>query len=308
MGETAEFDNPKWITWKSPTISGKAKADTSITLEMTDNETNNTCQVRHYNISCTNVDNSNVKEATFQSNEDLKLDNLNPETSYNCTGRIIHSIPGSGEFSTPFADYVVLETTAAPVKGTNTDDEEENDDEDATANVGQKVGDVEEDTKNDQDNAGSPVIPIVVVILLVALCLGGFVLWKKKSGFQPKDPEADNDANLSYRASTTAGTKSVEMDSSVLTDTEDEKEKENNAAKNGDNVISDVKEADVQKESQKNVNDEVVESSEAGEVGTDNTTAKVHLESQTESVEGTKPSEGTSGDEQTGDSTKVEQK
>merc|ERR1711915_364083 len=34
--ETAEFDNPKWITWKSPTISGKAKTDTSITLEMTD--------------------------------------------------------------------------------------------------------------------------------------------------------------------------------------------------------------------------------------------------------------------------------
>jgi len=162
--------------------------------------------------------------------------------------------------------------------------------------------------KNDQDNAGSPVMVIVVVILLVALFLGGFVLWKKKRGSQPKDPEADNDANLSYRASTTAGTKSVEMDSSVLTDTEDEKEKENNASKSGDNVITDVKEADVQEESQKNVNDEVVESSKAGEGGTDKTTAEVHLESQTESVEDTKPSEENSVVEQTDDSTKVEQK
>ena len=49
----------------------------------------------------------------FNSSEILMMENLLPETKYNCTGSIVHSIPGAGDLDTletPLADFVVVET------------------------------------------------------------------------------------------------------------------------------------------------------------------------------------------------------
>ena len=80
---------------------------------MTDNETGGECSVRHYNISCTEEGGQNAKKKMFNPNEKLVMEDLSEETKYNCTGRIVHTIPGAGEFDTfdtPFSNFIEIET------------------------------------------------------------------------------------------------------------------------------------------------------------------------------------------------------
>jgi len=110
--ETADFENPKWSTWKAPTLLGSGH-ETSITFNLTDNETGGECSVRHYNISCTEEGGKNTKEKMFNPNEKLEMEDLSEETKYNCTGRIVHTIPGAGDsntFDTPFSNFIEIKT------------------------------------------------------------------------------------------------------------------------------------------------------------------------------------------------------
>jgi len=110
--ETADFENPKWSTWKAPTLLGSGH-ETSITFNLTDNETGGECSVRHYNISCTEEGGKNTKEKMFNPNEKLVMEDLSEETKYNCTGRIVHTIPGAGDsntFDTPFSNFIEIKT------------------------------------------------------------------------------------------------------------------------------------------------------------------------------------------------------
>jgi len=113
--ETAEFKNPKWNSWKAPAISEQDKSSTSITFQITDLETDGECLVSHYNISCHDVDGEDTKEKVFRDNEELKIDDLLPETKYNCTGGIEHNIPGFGAFKTSWSESVIIETPSVPL-------------------------------------------------------------------------------------------------------------------------------------------------------------------------------------------------
>ena len=46
----------------------------------------------------------------FQPNEILVLKGLSPDTTFHCTGKIVHTIPGSEDLHTPWADTVIVET------------------------------------------------------------------------------------------------------------------------------------------------------------------------------------------------------
>jgi len=107
--ETADFENPKWNTWKAPTLQGTGH-EKSITFNLTDNETGGECSVRHYNINCTKEGEEDTKEKIFQPNEKLLFEDLSPETKYMCKGRIVHTIPGGGELETPLSDIVEVQT------------------------------------------------------------------------------------------------------------------------------------------------------------------------------------------------------
>ena len=111
--ETAEFSNPKWNTWKAPTLQSLDTASSTITFNITDNETGGECSVRHYNISCTEEGGQNTKKKIFNPNEKLVMEDLLEETRYNCTARIVHAIPGAGEFDTfdtPFSNFIEIGT------------------------------------------------------------------------------------------------------------------------------------------------------------------------------------------------------
>jgi len=110
--ETAEFKNPRWDSWKAPSLLVEDKSETSITLNITDLETEGECPVSQYDVSCYEVGVDAAAEKKVSEN--LKLENLMPETTYNCTARIVHMVSGSGRFETPWTDVVLIETAAIP--------------------------------------------------------------------------------------------------------------------------------------------------------------------------------------------------
>lgn len=110
--ETAKFENPRWNSWKAPSILVGEKSETSITLNITDLETDGECLVSHYNVSCYEADGD---DTLTKVSDGLTVNNLLSDTAYNCSARIVHTIPGSGNLETPWADYVIIETAAAPL-------------------------------------------------------------------------------------------------------------------------------------------------------------------------------------------------
>jgi len=110
--ETANFENPRWNSWKAPSILVEEKSETSITLNITDLETDGECLVSHYNTSCFEADGD---DTLAKVSAGLTVENLLPDTAYNCSARIVHTIPGSGNLETPWADYVIIETAATPL-------------------------------------------------------------------------------------------------------------------------------------------------------------------------------------------------
>lgn len=110
--ETAKFENPRWKSWKAPSILVGEKSETSITLNITDVETDGECLVSHYNTSCYEAAGDHT---VAKVSDGLTVDSLLPDTAYNCSARIVHTIPGSGNFETPWADYVIIETAATPL-------------------------------------------------------------------------------------------------------------------------------------------------------------------------------------------------
>ena len=193
--ETADFDNPKWNTWKAPTLHGSGH-ETSITFNMTDNETGGECSVRHYNISCTEEGREDKKEKMFNPNEKILMEDLLPETTYNCTGRIVHSIPGLGDLDTletPMADFIVVETavalepetTLAPKPDPELETPVVTKDNEAGNSEGQKADPVTHaNTEPDADGVVAGVV-IAIIIIIVLLVIGFWWKYKKNNG--PKD-------------------------------------------------------------------------------------------------------------------------
>jgi len=239
--ETADFSNPKWNTWKAPSLQSIQTSSSSITFNLTDNETGGECSVRHYNISCTEVGEEESKEKEFMSNEKLSLDGLLPETEYNCTGRIVHTIPGAGDFDTPWADFIVVETneaqltTLAPTPDLKQETDLVADDGDAGNSEGQTA---EAAPNSDPEpDADGVVAGISIAIVIVLILLGVGIWWKYKKSDGGKDPNDGLVPTLSYRASTTAGHKTVEMNSSVMTDTEEDVKEDTENGKTEETVI-----------------------------------------------------------------------
>jgi len=191
--ETAEFENPKWDTWAAPTILQTDNTSNSLTMELTDNETGGECLVRHYEISCTDMDGANTEDKMFQPNEELKLENLLAETTYNCTGRIVHTIPGVADFETPWSDAVVFETSAAPlpeptttlVPETETSTEEEQKKKKEDDNNEDAVDSMREKTEALEQSDSSIIIAIsIIAIIIVIVLAGGCYWWRTKKDFR----------------------------------------------------------------------------------------------------------------------------
>eukprot|EP00092_Neocalanus_flemingeri_P083526 GFUD01104849.1.p1 GENE.GFUD01104849.1~~GFUD01104849.1.p1 ORF type:complete len:807 (+),score=257.43 GFUD01104849.1:61-2481(+) len=241
--ETAEFENSQWNSWKAPSVSEKENTSTSITLDIADLETDGECLVSHYNISCQDVGGGDTKQKMFHANEELKMDDLLPETKYNCAGRIVHTIPGSGAFETPWSDFVVIETaslplpeevtTIAPVTEVESEDSTsiaitQVESEDSTSIA---VTEVESDHEGaemkiglkSEDNDETILALSIAGICFAIIAAGGCYWWHC---IRDRGQEDSKDINLSYRASATAGTKVVDMNSALLTETEEEEKKE----------------------------------------------------------------------------------
>lgn len=275
--DTAEFENPKWDTWAAPTILQTDNTSDSLTMELTDNETGGECFVRHYDISCTDMDGEDTKKQMFQPNEELKLENLSAETEYNCTGRIVHTIPGVSDFETPWSDAAVFETSAAPLpeptttveSETETSTEEEQKKKKADDNNEDAVVNMRKKSEALEKSDSSIIIAVSIIAIIVVIVLAGGCYWwrsKKVLGSSGKDA----DVNLSYRASATAGTKVVEMNSSVLTDTEEDTEKDIETAK------TDIKETAV------DIPEENLATTSTGGTPTDEAASKVEPETSPE--------------------------
>jgi len=114
--ETTEFENPKWNSWNSPNMSEitEDKSPTSVAFKIADQETDGECGVNQFKVKCEAVGEEDAKESSFHHNEKLKIEHLLPETRYNCSGRIVHNIPQTGDFDTPWSDFVIIETLPAP--------------------------------------------------------------------------------------------------------------------------------------------------------------------------------------------------
>jgi len=113
--DNIEFSNPKWNTWKTPSLHIEKASETTISLKMTDHETNGSCPVNNYDVKCYETGATGGPEPTVY--DSLKLSNLSPGTRYNCTGRIIHKITEANNLETPWTEYIILETTATDIAG-----------------------------------------------------------------------------------------------------------------------------------------------------------------------------------------------
>jgi len=110
-----EFRNPKWHIWKSPSLHLENSSETAISLNIADHETNGSCPVSSYDVKCYETGATSPLEPTVY--DSLQLSNLSPGTRYNCTGRIVHKIMGADNLETPWAEYIILETTATDIAG-----------------------------------------------------------------------------------------------------------------------------------------------------------------------------------------------
>merc|ERR1711936_206590 len=226
--ETAEFPNPNWDSWKSPNISEitEDKSSTSVAFKITDLETDGECGVNQYKVKCALVGESEFTETSFHHNEKLTIENLLPESSYNCSGKIVHTIPESGDFETPWSDYVIIMTSPAPTTpapepepAIDADSEPEPEDQSAPGPEDQSAP---EPSQSDEDAAGSKdesnsSIPIeIALIVVVVFCAGACYYWNciKKKGEAPQD--ANKDVAMSYSATAAADTKDVEMNSDAV--------------------------------------------------------------------------------------------
>jgi len=113
--ESIEFRNPKWKIWETPSLHSEEVSETSITLKITDHETDGNCPVSHYDIRC--YDTGATSDASPTIFDTLKLTNLSPGTRYNCTGRIVHNISGISTLKSPWTGYHLLETNAGVETG-----------------------------------------------------------------------------------------------------------------------------------------------------------------------------------------------
>jgi len=227
--ETAEFKNPKWNAWKSPNISEITEdiSSTSVAFKITDLETAGQCGVNQYKVRCALVGESEFNETSFHHNEKLKIEDLSPESSYNCSGKIVHNIPESGDFETPWSEYVIVKTPPAPTPPPTPAPEPEPEIEpeiNADSEPGSEVQSAPDPNQFVEDAVGekdekesNSSIPIVIaLIVVVVFCAGACYYWNciKKKGEAPQDE--NKDVAMSYSASAAADTKDVEMNSDAV--------------------------------------------------------------------------------------------
>ena len=88
------------------------------------------------------------------------------ETKYNCTGRIVHIIPGSEDHETPWSDFVIIET------GSEAEDEREREEiileRDSIDNKALKT--------SQRGNIATNVV-VVALIMLIIIFIGVYT-WK----------------------------------------------------------------------------------------------------------------------------------
>ena len=117
----------------------------------------------------------------LRKNEEIKMVGLLPETKYNCTGMIVHTIPNSGTFETPWSDSVIIETSPAPTTTSAPEPEvetvsapepeaeaDETSHKDAEQNIGEKAGD---------DGIATILALSITGICLAILAAGGCYWW-----------------------------------------------------------------------------------------------------------------------------------
>ena len=63
--QAADYYNPKWKTWKAPTLHSIQSSSSFILFNLTDNETWGECSVRYYNIRCTKEGENYTSERMF---------------------------------------------------------------------------------------------------------------------------------------------------------------------------------------------------------------------------------------------------
>jgi len=156
--DSAEYENPKWNSWKAPNIheNKKHKTSNSVVFEIADLETDGECAISKYQVKCEAIGTEDVKDNSFQHDEKLNIEDLLPETSYNCSGKIVHNIPEFGDFETPWSDHVTIDTILPDTQGADYEPEPE------AENAAQKM-------ESNQSSDGTVTSVTVVFLILSAM-------------------------------------------------------------------------------------------------------------------------------------------
>lgn len=175
--EEENIQNPKWKSWKKPTVK-LTKDDENVThIEVVDEQTDGTCEISQFTIECGSWNETLKEGVQFEIENQTKVDE--------CRVSIVHIIRGDEDaFETPMSDVfqilsskLILSTLPPKPRIPKQFVPTQKDD----ASVTQRPKPTQSGDK--QDGGGNLVIIIVIAVVVVVILIGiaGGVYCKKKT-------------------------------------------------------------------------------------------------------------------------------